>query len=129
LDLVGFGDVSAEEINMGDYFPPEVGSSKTTNYSLMGQATTNQRKAIFAIGKEKGLSKDEVKKVSNFQTKKESTQELTKQEASDLINLLKEALYPELIEMVKAVEQVESTIPDTFEDQSLAVDMATGELI
>jgi hypothetical protein len=129
LDLVGFGDVSAEEINIGDgdFLLQESGSK--TNYPLMGQATTNQRKAIFAIGKEKGLTKDEVKKVSQFQTKKESTQELTKQEASDLINLLKEAKYPELIEMVTAVEQVESTIEDTFDDQNLAVDMETGELI
>jgi hypothetical protein len=129
LDLVGFGDVSAEEINIGDYFQPEVSGSRTTNYPLTGPATTNQRKAIFAIGKEKGLTKDEVKKVSRFQTKKESTQELTKQEASDLINLLKEALYPELIEMVKSVEQVENTIEGTLEDQSLEVDMETGELI
>jgi hypothetical protein len=125
LDLVGFGEVSAEEFNLRD---GDSSGGSSSNYSLVGQATTNQRKAIFAIGKEKGLTKDEVKKVSRFQTKKESTQELTKQEASDLITLLKEAIFDELIEMVNATEQT-GNVTEIATDQPLEVDLETGELI
>jgi hypothetical protein len=123
LDLVGFGEVSAEEINIedGDYLQREAVDSKTNTYPMSGQVTTNQRKAIFAIGKEKGLTKDQVKKVIRFQAKKESTQDLTKQEASDLITLLKEAASPELMEMVQAIEQEQANSKSAIDDQPLAV--------
>ncbi|WP_147635445.1 hypothetical protein [Risungbinella massiliensis] len=115
--------MSAEEINhtgLDNSYPEKQTSSTTqTGYPMVGQATQNQRKAIFAAGKEKGLSKEQVKQIVFFHTKKESTQDLTKQEASDLITLLNQAEQTELMNMIQTVASGNQDHVQVIENDSL----------
>lgn len=76
LDLVGFGDVSAEEIGDGEY--------EIYRETL---ATEKQIKAIHAVAKEKKISDEQLKKLY-AKVGKTSSKELTRQEASELIAYL-----------------------------------------
>lgn len=79
LDLVGFGEVSAEEI--GEY---EIQHPIQPPAEL---ATMKQIKAIYAVAKEKNLTDEQLKKLY-AKVGKTSSKELTRQEASELIAYL-----------------------------------------
>ncbi|BAU27606.1 uncharacterized protein DUF1071 [Aneurinibacillus soli] len=71
-----------------------------TNSSQGKPATDNQRKAIFATAKDKGLDNDGIKRLVEYLTKKQSTTELTSKEASDVIKLLKETPQEDIHAMI-----------------------------
>lgn len=139
LDLVGFGEVSAEEINESEYDRQLQQSYQQQQYQqqyqaepahgnhskkrqLNGMATEQQRKAIFASAKSKGLTDDEIKSIVKFYTGKESSKELTKQEASELIETFKTESLETLRQTVQV--SVESTKTKVYD-----VDPQTGEIV
>jgi len=78
-------------------------------------ATPQQLKKFFAMGRsEKGLTDEQLKKLVKYQTGKESSRELTKQEVSDLIRLMSEMTGPELIQLIseKAIESAVEDMPE-----------------
>jgi hypothetical protein len=114
LDLVGFGEVSAEEINEREYIQPQQQTQQQPQ-RLQGLATQAQRKKIFAMGRnEKKLTDEQIKKLVKYQTGKESTQELTKQEASELIELMEQMSGPELVQLIgeQAIESAVEDLPE-----------------
>ncbi|WP_080869240.1 Rad52/Rad22 family DNA repair protein [Aneurinibacillus migulanus] len=72
------------------------GNGQTGN----GTASDKQRKAIFAIAKNKGLNEENIKQLIRYLNHKQSTSELTSKEASDLISLLNETERDELLAMI-----------------------------
>lgn len=85
LDLVGFGEVSAEEIESGEYEtyrsrPAMVNDTETL-------ATEKQVKAIYSVAREKGVSEERLKSLYT-KVGKSSVKELSRQEASELIAYL-----------------------------------------
>lgn len=72
-----------------------------------GMASDAQRKKIFAMAKEKDVGNDNLKKLVKYYTGHDSTKDLTKEDASDLIKLLGESSGSEIIQMVsqKALEE------------------------
>jgi hypothetical protein len=58
--------------------------------TMTGQISEAQQKAIFSIGKSKGLSNDEVKAIVRGETGAESVAELSKQQASEMIKFLQD---------------------------------------
>lgn len=75
-----------------------------------GKVTIKQRKAIFAAGREKGLDEEQIRKLIWIKTKKESTKELTKKEASDIIDLLKQNTKAQLLTLIEP-EKVNKVVP------------------
>jgi hypothetical protein len=63
---------------------PDNGPSQRPSQPLEGMASESQKKAIFAISKSKGISEEAIKKDFGFQ----SMNDLTKQQASDIISSL-----------------------------------------
>lgn len=84
LDLVGFGEVTAEEIS-GDSSSFEVVDTDNDPNLI----THKQRKALFSISRKKGLSDDEIRFMIRVRTDKESTTQLDRKEASNLITYVK----------------------------------------
>lgn len=84
LDLVGFGEVTAEEIS-GDPSSYEVMETGYVRYLI----TDKQRRALFSISRKKGLSDDEIRVLVCERTDKESTKALERKEASQLIDYVK----------------------------------------
>jgi len=100
LDLVGFGEVSAEEI-VGDEYTAsattvEPEPAQQTDSNL---ATIKQKKTIYAKAKGKGLTDDQIKKLVRYHLQRD-TNNMTKQEASELIKLVDEMNGPELINLI-----------------------------
>ena len=82
MDLVGGGEVTAEEITHSTVPVEEaevVGEDK---------ATMQQRKKIFAVAKEKDISETELRSMILDRYGTEHTSELTKAQASELIDVL-----------------------------------------
>ncbi|GGE16327.1 hypothetical protein GCM10011571_17500 [Marinithermofilum abyssi] len=102
LDLVGFGEVSAEEIaERSEHHCPPQQSFRETGQRAQGLATEAQRRKIFAMGqKEKGLTENQLRKLVKYQTGKTSTSEMTKKEASELIKLMIEMSGAELVQLI-----------------------------
>lgn len=114
LDLVGFGDVSAEEL--GERVTSQRQTQRQTNQQqpdtqpqqngngngrkLQGMSTQAQRNKIFALGREKNLTENQLRKLTQYQARKDSVSDLTKQEASDLISLMQQMSGPELINLI-----------------------------
>lgn len=63
-------------------------------------SSDQQRKAIYGISKGKGLEDEQLKSVLLYSAKKESSKDLTMQEASDLIKLLQSMEKDELLALV-----------------------------
>src|SRR5690606_39076711 len=96
LDLVGFGDMSAEEL--GERVTSQRQTQRQTNQQqpdtqpqqngngngrkLQGMSTQAQRNKIFALGREKNLTENQLRKLTQYQARKDSVSDLTKQEAS-----------------------------------------------
>jgi len=115
LDLVGFGEVSAEEINEREYIQPQQQTQQQQSQHLQGLATPAQLKKFFAMGRsEKGLTDEQLKKLVKYQTGKESSRELTKQEVSDLIQLMSEMSGSELVQLI-GEKALESAVEDLSE--------------
>jgi hypothetical protein len=134
LDLVGFGEVSAEEINEREYdHQPQQSyqqqprqqyqTEPTQKRTLNGMATTPQKRAIYAAAKSKGLSDPEIKQIVVFYTSKESSDELTKQEASELIETFKTESAETLRKTIQAAKA------ETTQKQVYDVDPETGEVM
>lgn len=122
LDLVGFGEVSAEELNERAYQQPARQQTQQTSSNL---ATIKQKKAIYAKAKEKGLNDEQVKKLVHYHLQRE-TNNMTKQEASDLIKLVEGMNGKDLLNLIgeKAIdaevidinpEEVEEIINDRMD--------------
>lgn|SRR5690554_599715 len=122
LDLVGFGEVSAEELNERAYQQPARQQTQQTSSNL---ATIKQKKAIYAKAKEKGLNDDQIKKLVHYHLQRE-TNNMTKQEASDLIKLVEGMNGKDLLNLIgeKAIdaevidinpEEVEEIINDRMD--------------
>ena len=103
LDLVGFGEVSAEEINEREMYQQQ--STKQPQQTSNNLATIKQKKAIYAKAKEKGLNDEQIKKLVRYHLQRD-TNNMTKQEASELIKLVDEMSGPELINLIgeKAID-------------------------
>ncbi|MBN2910800.1 hypothetical protein JQC72_14970 [Polycladomyces sp. WAk] len=119
LDLVGFGEVSAEEINEREYIAQQTRQHQQQHTQQpqgpQGLATDAQRRKIFAMGRnEKKLTDEQIKKLVKYQTGKESTKELTKQEAKELIDLMEQMSGPELVQLIgeKAIESAVEDLPE-----------------
>lgn len=71
-----------------------------------GMATEAQRKKIFAMAKQKGLSENILRNLIKYITGQESTRDLGKQDASDIIKLMDEYSASEIYQMIgeKAME-------------------------
>jgi hypothetical protein len=138
LDLVGFGEVSAEEINEREYTQPRQYQQQQPQQPQrpQGLASDKQRRKIFAMGRnEKKLTDDQIKKLVKYQTGKESTTALTKQEANELIDLMEQMSGPELVQLIgeKALEsavevpEVEVIDPNApITDDEIQEAMASG---
>lgn len=114
LDLVGFGEVSAEEVNErnGGYRQSQWQPTRQQpNRQEQPQsepvvdgpkmASQKQRSKIFAMGvREKKLTREQVKKLVKYNTGKDSTSDLTSEEASDVIKLMGEMSGPELVQLI-----------------------------
>ena len=121
LDLVGFGEVSAEELNERETFQQPALTQQTSS----NLATVKQKKAIYAKAKEKGLNDDQIKKLVHYHLQRE-TNNMTKQEASDLIKLVEGMNGKDLLNLIgeKAIdaevidinpEEVEEIINDRMD--------------
>jgi len=82
MDLVGGGEVTAEEIT---HSTVPVEEAEVVEEE---KATMQQRKKIFAVAKEKGISETELRSMILDRYGTEHTSELTKQQASELIDAL-----------------------------------------
>lgn len=128
LDLVGFGEVSAEEIVADELeinHQPQQFSSQSSE-----PATQKQISKLSAVANQKGLTERALKAIIYHATKKTSRKDLTKQEASELIDTISKATKEKLTEIVNQVarnckEQKEQTKP---ENTVLDVDPVTGEV-
>ncbi|MFC4077181.1 ERF family protein [Salinithrix halophila] len=79
-----------------------------------GLASQDQRRKLFAKGcTEKGLTKDQLKKLVNYQTGKDSTVKLTPKEIDDLVKLIEAMDGAELVQLIgeKALESAVNTGP------------------
>jgi len=120
LDLVGFGEVSAEEINEREYIAQQTRQQQPQQQQqqqqrhLQGMVTQAQINKIFAMGRGKKLTEEQIRKLVHYHTSKESTKELTKQEAHEVIELLKQMSGPELIQLIgeKAIESAVEDLPE-----------------
>ncbi|MBA4544483.1 hypothetical protein H1164_16745 [Thermoactinomyces daqus] len=118
LDLVGFGEVSAEEINEREYYQ--------ANQPQQKQETPEQRrqrgiKAMYAAANEKKLTKEETKTIMKAETGKESANDMTLDELRKMYKYFKNHSSEELKEVAKAHLVQNKTVID--------VDPETGEII
>lgn len=130
LDLVGFGDVSAEEIHERDYQkatqqtePPQ------SQGDLKGNVTKAQLKKLGVEQDKRGLTDKWMKALVSYFYKKESRADLTKAEASELIDKLmkmNDAELGETLTKVKASFQESKQEPSS---KVYDVDPDTGEVI
>jgi len=129
LDLVGFGEVSAEELNERETYQqqPARQSTKQTQQTNNNLATIKQKKAIYAKAKEKGLNDEQVKKLVRYHLQRD-TNNMTKQEASGLIKLVDEMSGPELINLIgeKAIDAEVIDIDPAEGDQGGQTDSDGG---
>lgn len=65
-----------------------------------GMASDAQRKKIFAVAKEKGLPESIIRNLIKYYTGKESTKELSKKAAGDVIDLMEQTKTSELYQMI-----------------------------
>lgn len=88
LDLVGFGEVSAEEIVPNEFETPYPAQPVATPQRQGKPATEAQRRKIFSLAQKLGYSEERLKDLLRKETGKESTTDLTSLEASKLIEKL-----------------------------------------
>lgn len=113
LDLVGFGEVTAEEISdaSGSFESIETGSS---DQNLI---TEKQRRALFSISRRKGLSDEEIRAIISERTDKKSTRDLGRKEASALISYVKDTPLEKIREFLPQDQMESATIEDILFDE------------
>jgi len=88
LELVGFGEVSAEEIT-GEYDDHPKNNKSSGPKNPDAPSTDKQRKFMFALAKDKNVDNEELHRMVKERTGKESSKDLTMAEVSSLIDDLK----------------------------------------
>jgi hypothetical protein len=118
LDLVGFGDVSAEEINEGSY-DPEPQPPQPTEEERKAKGI----KAMYTEASNKGLTKPEQKAILKDQTQKNSAKDLSLDELIRMYNFFKNTSAGVLKETAQSLLNPENLQETKVYD----VDPETGE--
>ncbi|SMO54453.1 hypothetical protein [Melghirimyces algeriensis] len=116
LDLVGFGEVSAEEMTDNEYDVPQQSQQWKSNGDA--KATEKQISKIHVVANKKGLDKSEVKQLIRYLSKgeKESTKDLKRDQASYIIDLMEKTDVEEIRKMISPVAAVIENHVPTDED-------------
>lgn len=130
LDLVGFGEVSAEEINEQEYDNGYHESPQQNKQNTNKPASQKQIAKLMLEAEKRGLSEKWVKAWINYFYKKDSRSKLTVSEASEMIEKFMKAKNEELEEILTAIkahyqaQQTQNAKPDVID-----VDPETGEVV
>jgi len=130
LDLVGFGEVSAEEINGAEYDTVHSQSqyTKTTNQGSR-KASQKQVNYIQSLAREKGIDDTLLTGMLNKGFSASSVNELTSADASKVIKLLQERSLEQIKEFV-GVEETEQVEAEMVKDVRDAVESVfEGEVV
>src|SRR5690606_7109498 len=104
LDLVGFGEVSAEEIVGDDYINVESAPMKTQQKSGTHKKLSPigaKKLEILTIAKEKGLTTEQTKKLVEYQIQRPIEENnMTMEEADDLLRLVNQMSKEELLALI-----------------------------
>lgn len=104
LDLVGFGEVSAEEITSDDYINVESALTKTQQKSGTHKKLSPigaKKLEILTIAKEKGLTTEQTKKLVEYQIQRPIEENnMTMEEADDLLRLVNQMSKEELLALI-----------------------------
>src|SRR5690606_7655023 len=104
LDLVGLGEVSAEEIVGDDYVNVKSATIKTQQKSetAIKLSTIGAKKLeILTIAKEKGLTTEQTKKLVEYQMQRPNEENnMTMEEADDLLRLVNQMSKEELLALI-----------------------------
>lgn len=138
LDLVGFGEVSAEEINSSEYSyqPAPVqhyqyqstkrSSNKSNNTKLASQ---KQIQKLTIEAEKRGLTEKWIHAWIDYFYKKQSRKQLTVAEASEMINQLINLNNDELNDLLAAIKDHYQAESKQESKKVVEVDPETGEVI
>jgi hypothetical protein len=116
LDLVGFGEVSAEEINEREHYQANQKKQETPE-----QRRQRGIKAMYAAANEKKLTNEETKAIMKAETGKESANDMSLDELRKMYKYFKKHTSEELKEVAKAYLVENKAVYN--------VDPETGEVI
>jgi hypothetical protein len=134
LDLVGFGEVSAEEIDSNEYeihnqpTPTSHQSPQRSNKSTK-PASQKQIQKLTIEAEKRGLTEKWIKAWINYFYKKESRKELTSSEASKMIDKLIKLGNEELNEILNKIKAHYQAGTTQEEKTVYNVNPETGEII
>lgn len=104
-------------------------SSNRNQNNNSGKSTENQIKAIFASARSKGLESDEVKALTKNVHKVESMNDLTYQQASDMISLINQTDGPSLKGMIGTPNnQNQNNYEDPFANDGQPINVSDDDL-
>lgn len=127
LDLVGFGDVSAEEINASEYGGGGYGYDEQPQRQQRQMNPLNQRKReILTTCRQKGLTDQQAAKVVATLLKR-NTNDMTLEEAGNILEVVQTSEGGDLLELIGEGE-VETVEVEVVEEEPEEPPITTGQL-
>src|SRR5690606_19146672 len=115
LDLVGFGEVSAEEINGTEYDAPVMGTASRKPQTNSKKASDKQTNFILKLARDKGVDDGLLSKMLEKGFSVRHVADLSSTDASKVIKLLQERTLEQIKEFV-GVEETEQVEEEQIDD-------------